>query len=254
MNEQVLEQMLKTTLETADRLKDDFSIHIVDTSSDQLRQKPQRTSEVVADLAIEAIENQLREEILCLPRTEVRRVFGSAVCLPNSEAQDLLNSFARGGKFLPRDEVEGDVSLVQALPVVVVRNRSGDVLRLRRKETNTSNPLHEKLVIWAGGHVRVEDGANGEAILRGAIREVQEELRLSIEPGELRLMGALFVPDGERTSKHAAIVYEWRAETDDVVVALSNAEFFEPLLENWGQEVRLVRNGQAAHHGERSAI
>jgi hypothetical protein len=30
-----------------------------------------------------------------------------------------------------------------------------------------------------------------------------------------------------RTSQHVALVFEWRAETDDVAVTLSTAEFFE---------------------------
>ena len=131
------------------------------------------------------------------------------------------------GQFRSRDKVEGDATLVQALPVVIVRNKTGDVLRLRRKEASDSNPLHEKLVIWAGGHVRIEDGSNGEAVLRCAIRELQEELRLSVEADELKLLGSVYVPTGERTSKHVAVVYEWRADSYDVTVALSNAEFFE---------------------------
>jgi hypothetical protein len=58
-------------------------------------------------------------------------------------------------------------------------------------------------------------------------RELHEELRLSIEPKALRLVGAIFADLGGSTSKHVTIVYEWRAETDDVAVALSNSEFFE---------------------------
>jgi hypothetical protein len=56
---------------------------------------------------------------------------------------------------------------------------------------------------------------------------LQEELRLNVEPNELNLLGAVYVDSGNGTSKHVAIVYEWRAETDDVAVTLSTAEFFE---------------------------
>jgi ADP-ribose pyrophosphatase YjhB (NUDIX family) len=64
-------------------------------------------------------------------------------------------------------------------------------------------------------------------VLQGAVRELQEELRLFVEPDELKLLGAVYRDEGERTSKHVAIVYEWRAKTDDVAIALSTAEFFE---------------------------
>jgi predicted NUDIX family phosphoesterase len=110
---------------------------------------------------------------------------------------------------------------------VIVRNKSGDVLRLKRRERSVDNPLNEQIVIWAGGHVRKEDEANGTSVLQGAIRELQEELRLFVEPEELKLLGAVHRDEGEGTSKHEAIVYEWRAKTDDVAVALSTAEFFE---------------------------
>ena len=63
--------------------------------------------------------------------------------------------------------------------------------------------------------------------MRCAVRELQEELRLSVESEELKRLGSVWVPKGERTSKHVAVVYEWRANTDDIAVALSNAEFFE---------------------------
>jgi hypothetical protein len=56
---------------------------------------------------------------------------------------------------------------------------------------------------------------------------LREELRLSVEPDELLLLGSIYVDAGERTGKHVAIVFEWRAETDDVAVVLSNSEFYE---------------------------
>jgi predicted NUDIX family phosphoesterase len=108
-----------------------------------------------------------------------------------------------------------------------VRKKSGDVLVMRRRERQQTNKLNEKLVIWAGGHIRREDGSNGTAIVRGAMRELKEELRLNVEPNELNLIGAVYADVGGKTSRHVAIVYEWRAETDDVAITLSSAEFFE---------------------------
>ncbi|MGD0615956.1 MAG: NUDIX domain-containing protein, partial [Verrucomicrobiota bacterium] len=139
----------------------------------------------------------------------------------------LINLYVTEGKFVPRAKAEASADLVQALPIVVVRNKSGQVLLLRRREKQEENPLHNRVVIWAGGHVRKEDSANGHSIVQGAIRELHEELRLSLDPKSLTLLGAIHADLGGSTSKHVAIVYEWRAETDDVTVALSNAEFFE---------------------------
>jgi hypothetical protein len=58
---------------------------------------------------------------------------------------------------------------------------------------------------------------------------LQEELRLSVDASKLKLLGGVYADHGGSTSKHVAVVYEWRAETDDVSVALSSSEFFERL-------------------------
>ena len=229
MNEDVLRTALETTRETAARLrKKQFRIFEVDTSR-RASPGPQATAEEAADLVLRLIEEQLEEEILFLPADAVAPLFETDTWIGRTAAQQLVEMFTSEGTFRSRETVESDLTLVQALPVVVVRNRRGDLLRLRRREQRKDNPLHGKIVIWAGGHVRREDGANGPSIGRGAVRELQEELRLSVEPRELELLGAVWIRgrDGDRTRRHVAIVYEWRAQTDDVAVALSATEFFE---------------------------
>lgn len=182
-----------------------------------------------SSLENDSIEEQLEEEILFLPADTAEPLFGNKTWIGGTAAQRLVELFTTKGTFRSRETVESDLTLVQALPVVVVRNRSGDLLRLKRREQRRDNPLHGKIVIWAGGHVRREDGANGPSIGQGAVRELQEELRLSVEPRELEMLGAVWIRgrDGDRTRRHVAIVYEWRARTDDVAVALSATEFFE---------------------------
>jgi predicted NUDIX family phosphoesterase len=81
--------------------------------------------------------------------------------------------------------------------------------------------------VWAGGHVRKEDATNGNSLIQGALREVYEELRLSLNPESLELMGAIYADLGGSTSKHVALVYQWQAPTDDVDIVLSGTEFFE---------------------------
>ena len=227
MNQDVLNQMLNTTKEAAERMKSDFRIFNIDTSSGQLKNGAKKTAEIVADLALNIIEEHLREDIFSLPKAEVTKLFGAKRCLSITEARALVAAFNMTGSFAPREQVEADKTRVQALPVVVIRNKSGDVLRLRRKERLEDSPLHEKLVVWAGGHVRKEDQINGDCLIQCALREVQEELRLSINAQELSLQGAVYSELGERSAQHVAIVYEWKAATDEVAVVLSSAEFFE---------------------------
>ena len=229
MNEDVLQQMLNTTRATAERLAEQFRIVEVDTSAPDRRQTTERVAGIVLDL----IEEQLDEHILRLPADEVAALFQDATCIESEAAGRLIATFASKGQFVSRDRVESDDSVVQALPVVVVRNRSGSILCLRRRERRHDSHLHEKVVIWAGGHVRREDDCDGDSIRQCAVRELQEELRLSVEGRALKLLGAVWIRAGNRTAgpdrtrRHVAVVFEWRAQADDVAIALSATEFFE---------------------------
>ncbi|MCE5271729.1 hypothetical protein LLH00_10650 [bacterium] len=227
MNPEVLQQFKEKTLECAKRLENDFRIFRIDTSFGETKDNPKRTAEIIADIILNLVEEQIKEEILYLPKKNVKPLFKGKNYIDASEAEKLIKLYAERGEFLSRDSIEKNKDVVQALPIVIVRNASGDVLRLRRREKSKESPLHEKVVIWAGGHVRREDASRGNPIFQCVGRELGEELRLNIETESLRLIGAIYIDEEIGTSKHVAIAFEWRAESDDVAVALSSAEFFE---------------------------
>lgn len=227
MNESVLEQMTQVAHETAKDMQSLFRVFDVSTSAGETKNNPKRTAEKVVELVLSLIEEQLQEDILHLPKDDVKKMFNTTETIDASVAKTLVHLFQTTGKYAPRKEVESNTELVQALPVVVVRNAAGQVLRLRRREKTEDNPLHEKMVLWAGGHVRMEDNHDGQPLLNCITRELEEELRLRVTSNSVTLLGAIYVEEGKSSAKHAAIVYEWRAPTDDVEVVLSNAEFFE---------------------------
>lgn len=226
MNTDMLQLTLDVTNETADRLRRYFRIFKVDTSHSK-GISANETAELVVSHILDVIEEQIREDILCLPKSQVTTIFNGTVCIGEKKAATLIEEFLSNGEFRARDEIEKDSGLLQALPIVVVRNKQGDILQLRRREKSEDNPLHEKVVIWAGGHVRSEDKHNGNSIIQCIMRELKEELRLNILEKDLTLLGAIYSDVGKRTSNHVAIVYEWRTHNDDVNVALCSAEFFE---------------------------
>jgi predicted NUDIX family phosphoesterase len=154
-------------------------------------------------------------------------MFSGKSCLTGKGAVTVAEHFVKSGKYIPRATAESAKDLLQALPIVIVRNRSGRVLQLRRREKSPENPLNDRTVIWAGGHARKEDATNGNSLLHGAVRELNEELRLSLEAGSLQLVGAIFTDLGRSTSKHVAIVFQWTAPSNDVDIVLSGTEFFE---------------------------
>lgn len=230
MNQDVIKQMLANTNQCMDRFRNRFKLHEVDTSKAS-GSTPQKTAEAVGNLVLSIIEGELEEEILHIARPDFELFMSGDETLDAEKAAGLVALFSTEGsgkgKFEVRDVVEANVDLVQALPVVIIRNKSGEILQLKRREKDPKNALHEKLVIWAGGHVRKEDSANGDTLLHCAARELQEELRLRVEPSELKLIGAAYDRQTLGVSKHVAIVYEWHATSDDVNVVLNATEFFE---------------------------
>lgn len=233
MNPDVLEQMRTTNQETADSFRELFRIMTVDTSAKPYRGKQKETCESIVDGILCWIEEHISEDILFLPCKKVFERFGVATTTSTANAQQLVDDFSALGEYRPRAEVESNSNWVQALPVAIVRNQSGQVLQLRRKERDPKNPLNEKIVLWAGGHVRKEDhvpeedAVNGDTLRYSLTRELHEELRLDVEWSDLKLLGCVYTPNNGKSAKHVAIVYEWRAKTDDVAVSLSASEFYE---------------------------
>ena len=225
MNEQVLQQMRTTSLEVAEELKGMFNITVVDTSEIK---DIAAVARKVANHVVEAIEADLSEDVLVLSRADITGIFSGTQSITHGQASALVDAYRTSGSYLPRDQAENDRGQVQALPVVIVRNASGAVLKLKRREKDPSNTLNEKFVIWAGGHVRKEDASDdANPILACAVRELQEELRLGIREDELKLLGAVYADTGGKTSLHLAIVYEWQSPSDDLAIALSRTEFYE---------------------------
>ncbi len=224
MNREVLAQTRDNVLKCADDLEAQFNIKIIDTSGKETAEIARR----IAGLVLDAVDNHLDERILSLDKGVIEPLFGGKSIKNAAEATRILEAFATTGDYESRPVVEANNQRVQALPVLVVRNAKGSVLRLRRKERDRKNTLHNRLVLWAGGHVREEDGTNGKALVRCLLREAKEELKLNIVESEVRFLGAVWERHSTaKTQQHVALVFEWRAQSEDVEVCLSNAEFFE---------------------------
>ena len=228
MNPQILERIKAVNEQCIEQLDGAFRLFPINTSAGETKDDPKRTAEVVVETILALAEGHVEENILSCPKDELTRVFAGGCFVGAEDAESLARVYREGASdYRPRNEVEKDGSVVQALPIVIVRNADGEVLRLRRREKSKDNPLHEKVVIWAGGHVRCEDAINGDPLLHCAVRELEEELRLQVAPSALRLAGAVYFGNGERTAKHVGIAYEWRADTNDISAVLSRSEFFE---------------------------
>ena len=138
---------------------------------------------------------------------------------PQDELVDVIDAEGRTIGTVTRRQMR-EQKLPHRCTYLLVFNRCGELFLHLRTPTKDVYPSYWDVCV--GGVL-----AAGESFDTGARRELQEELRLSIDAADLRLLGAVRALSGGRTQRHVAIVFEWRAATDDVAVALSSAEFFE---------------------------
>ncbi len=120
------------------------------------------------------------EAILVVPRT---LLLGEMIFQGFSVDRDLLADFlarvVRGGRFLPREQVEHDEAWKQIVPYGVVW--AGERLFLfRRGHAGKEAGLRGRWSIGLGGHVNPGDGDRiGEEMLKRALlRELEEEVGL----------------------------------------------------------------------------
>lgn len=122
----------------------------------------------------------MEELVLAVPRDALVTA-GLRMGLTRSgpRAVSVLDAIERYGDFLPRSVVERNAGLLQPIPCAIMHH-SLKILLLRRNERSKKNALHNRLVIWAGGHVRCEDVSNasskGDLLLHGLMRELDEEI------------------------------------------------------------------------------
>ncbi len=95
--------------------------------------------------------------------------------IPLEEIKDLVE---KRGFFVRRGKAEQDESLRQLIPYVVIKNKDGLYLMVRRLKAQTESRLHGFYSLGIGGHINDTD--EGESpwmkFLSGMEREINEEV------------------------------------------------------------------------------
>lgn len=160
------------------------------------------------------------QRVLAVPRDRLASAGLEAGFTPPERADKILQEIAISGDFFPRSKVERDQSLLQPIPCGLIHSDQR-VLVLERQEKTKTHRLHRRLVLWAGGHVQLEDALSAPPDLMAAAldRELREELDLATGSPELQGI----VSDGR--SLHFAVVYDVPAVAPAGVTVGANGEF-----------------------------
>lgn len=137
-------------------------------------------------------------------------------------------------KFDYRDQVETNSRFVQPLPVLILTDkRKKKVLVAKKKSsaTNKTSPEKDSLLSYFGGHIRAEDKLSDnieQTIFNALCREIQEELgiTLNIESNKSEPL-FIWLKDNDRSEKHLAICYLYKADFSHHKIKLDDFEFIQ---------------------------
>ena len=203
------------------RYTGDFKFIDVDTT----RAEPVPTLERMANITLDALE-QFLELILVVPRGLV-----DALALPRAglvtdpgKVHQFLDAVRLEGQFIDRNSAESSQQYVQPIPIAYFWH-DDRLLLLQRREANRYSRMHGKCTVWAGGHIRRDDGGE-DPILAALAREVEEELYLSELP-DLEVVGLVLDDSSPRSRIHIGIVHRVVLERPTVAWAMDGRDLTE---------------------------
>ncbi len=99
-----------------------------------------------------------------------------------SVPEDLLNRLIRDhGLFMQRKYAETDESYRQVIPYIILGNQEGEVLVMKRLDTQGEKRLHNLYSLGVGGHVHNLDSEDPlQAFQNGLVRELHEEVDVDL--------------------------------------------------------------------------
>jgi len=142
---------------------------------------------------------------------------------------DTKKILAKKLKFNNRDKVESKKQ-IQPIPIAVITDPSRKkvlVVKKSAKRTSTKSPERDKLSLWVGGHVRLEDKkteSTFDTFERTLRREIKEELGES-----LSVLGIdpfiIYTPNNEVSERHVAVCYVIEMDLEGRKFKLTSDEF-----------------------------
>ncbi len=177
----------------------------------------------------------------------------------------VLRTVRAASEYRPRRLVEEDASMQQIIPYCIVHHPSDDTYLLtRRLRRSSERRLHHLYSLGVGGHVNPGDGAGGDPVVGGLLREWREEV-VCASPATARLVAMLNDDSTPVSRVHLGLVF--LVEPSGAVTSVREVHKLEgeslPLaamrrhylsMESWSQLVYDDLVGGAAKRAQRSPL
>lgn len=197
------------------------AIEHIDTTDTESRETAVR----IATKTLSVLTKFLDEEICVIPADKISSMVPSKGLVKERETVDAFVDLVNSHKqFVRRSQAEVDPNLIQPIPCAIIRWKE-QILLLRRNKKG--HALHDKYLLWAGGHVNIRD--DSPSILVTALeRELSEEVFIKGAYDTSKKPVALLRTDEDaRASRHIGVLYEIALTSTDVALAMNQKEFRE---------------------------
>ena len=222
MSEDTLRQLSESIRATTRDHGSSFkAIEQIDTTGMDSRE----TAVKITEKTLGVLTNFLDEEICVVPASLLPNDIPARGLVREKEVIDKFVGLVNGEKrFVRRSEAETDPRYIQPIPCAMIRWQN-QVLLLQR--TKKGHALHNKFLLWAGGHVN--SGDDSPDILMTALeRELSEEVFIKsaykVSPRPIALVRT---DEDARASRHIGVLYEITLANRDVALAMNQKEFRE---------------------------
>ncbi|MCL2217260.1 MAG: hypothetical protein FWB91_09625 [Defluviitaleaceae bacterium] len=235
MKPNVLSQYLNAIEYTVEKHGNNFiRIERIDTSKSEQNQ----VNKEVTSRALEILRDLLMEKIGYInPDLELKTKLLSQRITPFSELDNLLTAF----DFDFRETVEATEEFIQPVPIAIITDASRSkvlVVKKNKRSTGADSPEKSKLLMYVGGHSRIEDTHNMPIISFLSIcretlaREIKEEIGISVVLDDITPY-VIYTPDNPKSKQHLAICFIVERDLDDISIKLDQSEL---ILNRGGSE------------------
>lgn len=226
MNNTVLSEY-NTCLDSAISKYDDIFRCIREINTDELQQN--QVSKGVTREVLMSLYELVVEKVAYIPRKVLKDYEDTNFWRSDIMIQELKLDFDY------RDKVEENNELVQPIPVIVLTDEINKNVLIARKKTGAlskKSPEKDKLLLYFGGHVRVEDRLfeynTTKTLFTALSREIQEELGITLNISSLKTEPLfIWLKDNERSEKHLGICFLYKADFNHHKIKLDDYEFIQ---------------------------
>jgi predicted NUDIX family phosphoesterase len=221
MTEQILSDFNKAVSNVHELYGKYFrNIQVIETDTPETDDDPNNVGYYVTNQILTSLRDLLIEKIGYLPHVFSKKLKYGINKIDLLDNQEIF--------FDNRDKVEAR-DFIQPIAIVVITNTKRTkalVVKKGVKRTSVDSPERDKLLVYIGGHIRLEDMREStmSTLKQTLHREIQEEIGESITIGENNPF-LIYTPDNAISRKHLAVCFIVEMDLEDKKIKLVSDEF-----------------------------